>query len=92
VEQRRIPILPVVAVVGAATVLLLVPAVSVVARSTSAHFAFEGLFAGGAMAVAVLAVSRYRDTGDPHPLLVVSDGRVVAQRGDWPSERPISQE
>ena len=69
-EQRRIPILPVVAVVGAATVLLLVPAVSVVARSTSAHFAFEGLFAGGAMAVAVLAVSRYRDTGDPHPLLV----------------------
>ncbi|MDP2956346.1 MAG: amidohydrolase family protein [Longimicrobiales bacterium] len=26
------------------------------------------------------------------PLVVVSDGRVVAQRGDWPSERPISQE
>lgn len=26
------------------------------------------------------------------PLLVVSDGKVVAQRGDWPSERPISHE
>lgn len=24
-------------------------------------------------------------------LLVVSDGRVVVQRGDWPEERPISQ-
>jgi len=60
----------VVALAGVAALVTVLPAGSFATRSNSAHFAFEGLFSGGTIAVAVLAVSRHRDTGDAHPLLV----------------------
>lgn len=75
---RRAPILPVVALAGAAALVLLLPAASGPTRWTEAHFALEGLFAGGSLAVAVLALSRHRDTGEPHPLFVAVGFALLA--------------
>jgi len=69
-SARRTPILPVVALAGATAAATLLPAGSFATRSNSSHFAFEGLIAGGTIAVAILAISRYRDIGDAHPLMV----------------------
>lgn len=66
-RRFRPPLLVVLAATGLATVggLFASPG-----RSTAAHFALEAAFAGGTGVVAVLALSRHRETGGVSALLV----------------------